>query len=155
MPTQVPLLLFDRLLKHGLQSTISAPHRSSCSCRIAQRPPSAGGRDEMDLSIERPLSPLLAHSITHHHSRHVAVHALMRLVGPVFENLDTDDLHVEELDVGIESRHFTHEYFAPTPCALGILSEHLPHFVEPAFRMQPHEAHLKCCRCDRGWRRRP
>ena len=91
----------------------------------------------MDLSIECPLSPLVTHSITHDHSGHIAVHALVRLVGPGFEDFDADNLHVKQLDVVIESRHVAHEHVAATPCALGILGKHLPHLVEPRLRMKP------------------
>src|SRR4030088_3344494 len=98
MPAQVARLLFGRLLKHGLQPTISAPHRSSRSCRIAKCSPPAGRRDEMDLAIERPLSPLLPYPISHHHLGNIAVRALVRLIGPSLQYLDADDLHVEQLD---------------------------------------------------------
>src|SRR5450631_2094892 len=49
MPAQISLLLFNRFLKHGWQPTISAPHRSSSSCRVAQCSPSTGRRHEVDL----------------------------------------------------------------------------------------------------------
>src|SRR3979490_744051 len=67
VPPQVTLLLFSRLLQHGLQPTISAPHRSSSPCRVAQRSPSAGSGHKVDLAIECPLSPLLPNSIAHQH----------------------------------------------------------------------------------------
>src|SRR5258708_9676620 len=155
MPSQVARLLVGRLLKHGLQPTISAPHRSSRSCRIAQCSPTAGRRNEMDLAIECPLSPLLSYSVTHHHLRNIAVRALVRLIGPSLEHLDADDLHVKQLDVVIQTRHVPHEDFAASPRALGVLREHVPHFVEPSLRMKRHETSLKSLWRDRGGWRRP
>jgi len=107
----------------------------------------------VDLSIECPLSPLLAYSIAHDHLRNVAVHALVRLIGPGLQHFYGDDLHVKHLEVVIESWHVAHEDIAPSPRALGILRKHLPHFVEPPLGVQSHEAHLECRRRDRRWRR--
>src|SRR5258708_23513896 len=155
LPSMVARRLVGRLLKHGLQPTISAPHRGSHSCRIAQCSPTAGRRNEMDLAIECPLSPLLSYSVTHHHLRNIAVRALVRLIGPSLEHLDADDLHVKQLDVVIQTRHVPHEDFAASPRALGVLREHVPHFVEPSLRMKRHETSLKSLWRDRGGWRRP
>src|SRR5450759_4938518 len=142
MPAQISLLLFNRLLKHGWQSTISAPHCSSSSCRVAQCSPSTGRRYEVDLSIECPLPPLLANPIAHHHPRHIAVRALVCLIGPTLNDFDADDLHVEQLDVVIQPRHIPHEGVAPSPRPLAIFRKQVPHLVAPTLCMKPHEAHL-------------
>src|SRR5258708_37676927 len=113
MPAQVTLLLFNRFLKHRLQPTISAPPRSSASCRITQCSPSPGRRHEVDLSIECPFSPLLPDAIAHHHSRDVVVSALMCLIDPLLDDFHADDLHVEQLDIIVEARHVSHDWFSP------------------------------------------
>src|SRR5947209_18716880 len=82
MPALIPLLLLDGLLKHGLQPTISATCRGSCSCRIAKSSPFSRRRNEMNLTVESPLSPLLANAISHHEPSHVAVRPLVQVVRP-------------------------------------------------------------------------
>src|SRR5215472_4247988 len=56
VPSTVTLLLVDRLLKHGLQPTISATHRRSG--RITKSSPAASGGDQVDLPVEGPLAPV-------------------------------------------------------------------------------------------------
>src|SRR6266699_4442523 len=143
MPAQVTRLFVDRLLKHRQKPTISAVYRCSSSCRVTQCSPSAGCGYEVDLTVECPLAPLLANPVAHDHLRHVVVRPLMRLIGPTFEHLDVDHLHVEQLNVIIEPRHASHERVAPSPLALSVLRKHFPHFVELSFRVQPHESHLE------------
>src|SRR5882672_9705856 len=143
MPAQVTRLFVDRLLEHGQKPTISAAYRSSNSCRVTQCSPSSSRRHELDLTIECPLAPLLAHSVAHDHLSDVAVSALMRLVGPTLEHFDVDHLHVEQLDIVIKRRHVPHERIAPAPRALRVLRQHFPHVVKPSLRVEAHEAHLE------------
>src|ERR1700682_674455 len=155
MPPQVACLLFGRLLKHGLQPTISARNRRSSSCRIAQCPPPAGRRYEVNLPVECPLSPLLSNPVTHDHPRDIAVRALVCLIGPSLEHLDADYLHVEQLDAVFQKWHVPHEEIPPSPGALGILRKHLPHLVEPSLCVKGHETSLERLWCDRRGGRRP
>src|SRR5207245_9092043 len=85
------------LLKHGLQPTIPVTCGHSCSCRITQRPPSAGRGYEVNLTVERPLFPLLTHAIPHDEPCHVVVRALMQVVGPALEHGGACHLHVKDL----------------------------------------------------------
>ncbi len=87
----------------------------------------------MNLSLKRPLLPLLSNAITHHEPRHIAVCALMQLVNPRVEHGHADNLHLEDLHPLIEPRHFSDEVRASAPCALGVFGEHVPHFVEATF----------------------
>src|SRR5712692_214769 len=85
MPAEVALLLFDGLLEHGLQPTISAgPRRAACfsSRRITQRAPAARGRYQMHLAVERPLPPMLLDAVAHDHLRDVLIRALMHSIRP-------------------------------------------------------------------------
>src|SRR5579864_4660693 len=154
MPAHVALLLFDRLLKHDPKPTISAACRDSSPGRVAQSPPSSGGGDEMNLSVECPFSPLLPYAIAHNELRDVAVSALVGLVSPPFQDGDAHRLHVEKLGTVVEPRHVAHESLASSPRSLRVLGEHVPHLVEPAFGLQPHEPHLESRRRDRArrWR---
>src|SRR5579859_3167284 len=103
MPPEMPLLLFNRLLKHGREPTISAGLRGSLRNRgIAQSPPSTRGGDEMHLAVERPILPLLPNAITQHHLRDVAVAAIVLAVGPLLEDLHVQDLDVEQLGAVVE-----------------------------------------------------
>src|SRR5256885_1010679 len=155
MPPLIPLLLLDRLLKHGLHPTISVTWGHSCSCRIPQRPPSAGRGYEVTLTVERPLFPLLTHAIPHDEPRHVVVRALMQVVGPAFEHGGACHLHVKDLQPLVEAGHLTYEVLQAAPRALCIFCQQLPHLVEAAFGVELHEAHLEACGCGRGWRRWP
>src|SRR5260370_201672 len=109
----------------------------------------------MHLAIECPLSPVLPHPIPHHHLRNVLVAALMHAIGPALDHRHGYDLHVQQLHVIAKPRHALDERLTSTPRALRILSEHLPHFVEPPLGLQLHEAHLKGRGRDRHRRRRP
>src|SRR5438105_15183054 len=145
MPPLIPLLLLDGLLKHGLQPTISVTCGHSCSCRITQRPPSAGRRYEVNLTVESPLLPLLTDAIPHDEPRHVVVRALMQMVGPTLQHCGACDLHVEDLQPLIEAGHLAYEVLQPAPSALRVFGQHLPHLVEASFGMEFHEAHLEGC----------
>src|SRR3989454_12536799 len=155
MPPLIPLLLLDGLLKHGLQPTISVTCGHSCSCRITQRPPSAGRGYEVNLTVERPLFPLLTHAIPHNEPRHVVVRALMQVVGPALEHGGACHLHVEDLQPLVEAGHLTYEVLQAAPRALRVFGHHLPHLVEASFRVELHETHLEGCGWGRGWRRGP
>src|SRR4029077_5481099 len=115
------------MLKHGSESTISAGCRGTYLRWIAQRSPPAGCRNQMDLSVERPLSPLLAHAVAHDHSRHVAVGAPVHLISPTFDHRNAYDLHVEQFRLVAHARHASDESLASAPCALSVFGEHLPH----------------------------
>src|SRR5439155_26465872 len=96
MPTPISLLLLDRLLKHGPQPTISVTHRRSWTCGIAKGAPSIGLRNEVYLTVESPLLPLLPNAVSHHQQSHVAIRALVQVVGPCFEHGHVCHLHVED-----------------------------------------------------------
>jgi hypothetical protein len=106
----------------------------------------------VNLPVERPLSPLLTHSISHHHSSDVAVGALVCLIDPSLDHIHVHDLHVEELDVIVKAGHVPDKGFAPAPCALRVVGQHFPHLVEPFLGVQPHEPHLEGGRRDRSVR---
>src|SRR5260370_15886002 len=142
MPALITLLLFDGLLKHGLQPTISAANRGSCSCRVAKSSPSTGGWNEVNLAVKSPLLPLLTNPIPHHQPRHIAVCALMQIVRPALEHGDARHLHVENLQPFLEPRHFSHEVLQAAPGPLRILGKHLPHPVEAPSNAHLHETDL-------------
>src|SRR2546430_3760586 len=155
MPPLIPLLLLDGLLKHGLQPTISVTCGHSCSCRITQRPPSAGRGYEVNLTVERPLFPLLTHAIPHDEPRHVVVRALMQVVGPAFEHGGACHLHVKDLQPLVEAGHLTHEVLPAAPRALCIFCQQPPHLAEAAFSVGLLEYLPATCACGlrfRQWR---
>src|ERR1700694_2105855 len=82
VPTQSTFLIFDGLLQHDSQPTISAGYRGSGGRWTSQSAPSPSGSNQVHLAVEGPLSPLLANAVTHDHPRDVAVRAMMHLVGP-------------------------------------------------------------------------
>src|SRR5256886_9341966 len=152
MPPLIPLLLLDGLLKHGLQPTISVTCGHSCSCRITQRPPSAGRGYEVNLTVERPLFPLLTHAIPHDEPRHVVVRALMQVVGPAFEHGGACHLHVKDLQPLVEAGHLTHEVLQAAPLTLCIFGHQIPHLLEPTLGVALTKTQLETCGRDRGWR---
>src|SRR5450759_1812578 len=120
--------------------------RSGCdqlfAHRIDKRSPGSGGRNQVHLAVERPLSPLLAYAVTHDHARHVAVSTPVQLVGPAIDHGNADDLHIEKLRLSIQAGHIPDECIAPAPRPLGILGEHLPHLLEATLGMELHELPL-------------
>ena len=111
-----------------------------------QRSPSAGRGNEMHLTVEGPLFPLLPHPISDHEASHVVVRSLMHLVGPHFKHGDVGNLHFQNLQPLIQPRHFPDEVLQAAPCALGVLGQHLPHLIKAGFGVQLHETHLECRR---------
>src|ERR1700730_4135199 len=122
---------------------------------IAQRSPAPRSRNEVNLTIERPLPPLLANAVAHHHPGNVSVRALLLLVSPALDHGHGDHLHIEELGRVVQAWHVSDEFIAASPRALRVFGQHLPHLVEAAFGVELHEPPLKCSRRDRHRRRGP
>src|SRR5258708_15030981 len=138
MPALVELLLLNRVLKHGLQPTISVPYAIPISCGITQCPPASGSRKQVNLAVKCPAMLVMADLITHHDSRDVAGCPIVRLVGPFIEHGDAHDAHVQGLPILFEPGHLPDEGLAPAPGSLGVLGEHLPHLRELALAMAVH-----------------
>jgi hypothetical protein len=78
----------------------------------------------MDLSVESPLSPLLANAVAHDHPRDIVVSALVLLVCPTFDDCHAHHLHVEQLGLIAEAGHIAYECLATPPRTLSVLGEH-------------------------------
>src|SRR5258708_33747461 len=138
MPALVDLLLLNRVLKHGLQPTISVPYAVPISWGITQCPPASGSRQQVNLAVKCPAMLVMADLKTHDDSRDVAVRPVVRVVGPFIEHSDAHDAHVEDLRVPFEPGHLPDEGLAPAPGPRGGLREHLPHPARPALGAAVH-----------------
>src|SRR5258706_11730323 len=115
MPSEMLVLLFDRSLEHSIATISAATSATFRFGGVKKRAPAACCGNQVHLAVERPIFPVLAHSISQNHLRDVAVSAIVPTVGPRLQNFHVQHLHVEALRVVTDPGRAADEPLPPPP----------------------------------------